>query len=221
MLKDQDMPRERLLEKGAEALSDAELLAILLRTGVPGKPVVTFARHILQQCGGLAGLLRQDEAALLSIKGLGKAKIAEILAVTELCQRYLLSEMQRDDWQFHSVDDVRQFLCLHFKHLAHEAVLVILLDQQLRFLHALELSKGSSNAVGLSFRALAKAALREEASAVIVVHNHPAESAQPSREDLQTTRQLEDFLQAIEVRLIDHFIVAGNTIISLREQGGW
>lgn len=216
-----DMPRERLQRLGAAALADYELLAILLRTGSGGKNVLEFARELLAARGGLAGLFVSHFEELLAIKGLGKAKIAEILAVAELSRRFLHAELSRSEWTFAHADDVRDFLLVHYKHLGFEEMGMILLDQRHRFLAFERLVQGSAATLNVPVRALLEGCFRHHAAAVILVHNHPAGTPQPSQADCFTTRTLEQVLDMIDIRLLDHFIVAGNRVVSMRENGGW
>lgn len=216
-----DMPRERLLRLGPAVLSDVELLAILLRTGVTGQPVLSFSAQLLASRGGLVGLLKSRKEHLQPIKGLGKAKIAEILAITELCKRYLNADLDLPGWRFRNADDVRDFLMMHYKGLAHEELAILLLNQGHQFLAHLQLARGSVAKVELPLRRIAALVIEYDAAAVIMVHNHPARSAKPSPADRRATARLEAFLQGLEVRLLDHFIVAGNDLVSLRESGGW
>lgn len=215
------MPRERLQRLGASALADYELLAILLRTGSGGKNVLELARDLLARRGGLSGLFASRFADLLAEKGLGKAKIAEILAVAELSRRFLHAELTRSDWVFTAPQDVRDFLLIHYKHLGFEELGVILLNQRHRFLAFERLAEGSVAGVHVPLRRLLELAFRHQAAAVMLVHNHPGGSGEPSAADRASTRTLEQALTMIDVRLLDHFIVAGNTVVSMRESGGW
>lgn len=219
-----DMPRERILRLGASALSDAELLAILLRTGVVGKPVLAFAQELIASRGGLVGLLTSRKEHLLPIKGIGQAKTAEILAVTELCKRFIAADLQLPEWQFSSADDVRNFLLMHYKGLGFEEVAILLLNQKNQYLAYERIGQafGSEvSQVNISCRKLVKSVLDSDAAAVVLVHNHPAQSTELSESDLQTTKFIENFLKPLGVRLLDHFVVAGNQVISLRETGDW
>ncbi|PIE82639.1 MAG: hypothetical protein CSA10_00190 [Cardiobacteriales bacterium] len=217
----QDMPRERLLKYGAHALADYELLAILLKTGLPGKSVLSLAQDVLKLRGGLVGLLVSDSESLRKIKGLGNAKIAEILAVTELARRFIQAELSTSEWVFASSEQVREFLLIHFKGLAEEQFGMILLDQQHRFLGFEILARGEVSTVGIPMRKLISNVLRYRAAAVVLVHNHPAHSRISSLEDKQATRSIEQGLTMVDVRMLDHFIVAGNSLISMKEEGGW
>lgn len=216
-----DMPRERLLRLGASALSDYELLALLLRTGTREHDVLSFAREVLQRRGGLVGLLNSSEDDLAAIKGLGQAKIAELLAVIEIARRYASAEITQSEWRFTSPADVRDFLMLQYKGLQEERLGMMLLNQAHRLLGFVPLASGAVAAVDVPLREILRAVLQRNAAAVIMVHNHPAHSASPSASDQAVTRRIEDALSAIDVRLLDHFIVAGNTLVSMRECGGW
>ena len=217
-----DMPRERLLLQGAQALADYELLAILLRTGSKGSNVLEFSRELLRARGGLVGLFNSRAADLQAVRGLGKAKTAEILAVTELARRFMREEMRQPSWSFKSADDVRDYLLMQFKGQALEAFGVLFLNQQHGFIAFERLAAGAAAQVQeVPVRALIASALHHHAAAVILAHNHPAGSAEPSREDRDTTRQLDAALALLDIRLLDHFIVAGNELVSMRECGGW
>ena len=216
-----DMPRERMLHSGAQALADYELLAILLRTGSKGSNVLEFSRELLRVRGGLVGLLNSRAADLQAVRGLGKAKTAEILAVTELARRFMREEMRQPSWSFKSADDVRDYLLMQFKGQALEAFGVLFLNQQHGFIAFERLAAGAAAQVSVPVRQLIASALHHHAAAVILAHNHPAGSTAPSRADRETTRHLDDALALMEIRLLDHFIVAGNEIVSMRERGGW
>ena len=216
-----DMPRERLLTKGAAALADYELLAILLRTGAKGVDVLRFAQDLLKARGGLVGLFNSRPADLQALRGLGKAKSAEILAVTELARRFMAEEMRHPSWSFSSPDDVRNFLLLQFKGQGLESFGVLFLNQQHGFIAFERLAAGAAGAVAIPARELFASALHHHAAAVILAHNHPAGSTEPSAADRAATKQIEAALGLMEVRLLDHFIVAGNTLVSMRERGGW
>ena len=216
-----DMPRERLLAKGAAALADYELLAILLRTGAKGVDVRRFAQDLLKARGGLVGLFNSRPADLQAVRGLGKAKSAEILAVTELARRFMVEEMRRPSWSFSSPDHVRDFLMLQFKGQGLESFGVLFLNQQHGFLAFERLAAGAAGAVDIPARALFAGILHHHAAAVILAHNHPAGSTEPSAADRTATKRIEAALNLMDVRLLDHFIVAGNVLVSMRERGGW
>lgn len=217
----QNMPRERMQRLGAEALADYELLALLLRTGNRGEDVVAFARRVLDESGGLVGLLNHDHERLLAIRGLGQAKIAELLAVTEIARRYVRATVESSAWSFTSPEDVRDFLLMHYKGLGYEQMGILLLDQQHKLLAYTALARGSAGQVNVPLRQLLNRVLSSHAAAVILVHNHPAHSTEPSSADRIVTQKIEHALELIEVRVLDHFIVAGNELVSMREAGGW
>ena len=212
-----ERPRERLLALGPEALSDAELIALFLRTGVRGKSALDLARDVLARCGGLSKLLG---AGLIpdGVKGLGPAKKAELSAVLELAKR-ALKEQLRVNSVLGSPGAVRDYLRLQIGALEHEVFLALLLDSQHRVLKALELFRGTLTQTSVYPREVVKAALAGNAAAVIFAHNHPSGVAQPSQADEVLTRQLKEALALVEIKVLDHFIVAGNQCLSFAERG--
>jgi DNA repair protein RadC len=212
-----ERPRERLLAQGPAALSDAELIALFLRTGVRGKSALDLARDLLAQCGGLSGLLATDRIPA-GIKGLGPAKKAELGAVLELAKR-ALGEQLRANSVLGSPAAVRDYLRLAIGALEHEVFLALLLDSQHRVLKPLELFRGTLTQTSVYPREVVKAALAANAAAVIFAHNHPSGVAQPSRADELLTRQLKGALALVEIKVLDHFIVAGNQCLSFAERG--
>ena len=212
-----ERPRERLLAQGPAALSDAELIALFLRTGVRGKSALDLARDLLAQCGGLSGLLATDRIPA-GIKGLGPAKKAELGAVLELAKRSL-GEQLRANSVLGSPAAVRDYLRLAIGALEHEVFLALLLDSQHRVLKPLELFRGTLTQTSVYPREVVKAALAANAAAVIFAHNHPSGVAQPSQADELLTRQLKEALALVEIRVLDHFIVAGNHCLSFAERG--
>ena len=212
-----ERPRERLLALGPEALSDAELIALFLRTGVRGKSALDLARDLLARCGGLAQLLGAGRIPD-GIKGLGLAKRAELSAVLELAKRSL-KEKLRADSVLGSPAAVRDYLRLRIGALEHEVFLALLLDSQHRVLKAIELFRGTLSQTSVYPREVVKAALAANAAAVIFAHNHPSGVAQPSRADELLTRQLREALALVEIKVLDHFIVAGNQCLSFAERG--
>jgi len=212
-----ERPRERLLAHGAAALSDAELVALFLRTGVRGMSALDLARDLLARCGGLAGLLAVGRIPA-GIKGLGPAKKAELGAVLELAKRSL-GEQLRGGNVLGSPAAVRDYLRLAIGGLEHEVFLALLLDSQHRVLKPLELFRGTLTQTSVYPREVVKAALAANAAAVIFAHNHPSGVAQPSQADELLTRQLKEALALVEIRVLDHFIVAGNHCLSFAERG--
>lgn len=214
----QERPRERLLEQGAASLSDAELVAVCLRSGICGKSAVDLARELIGRFGGLAGLLACDLPVLLQVKGLGGAKAAQLVAVLELARRSLREGLKSGS-ALTSPGAVRDFLRLTLGARAHEVFVVLYLDAQHRVLSSDELFRGTLTQTSVYPREVVKAALAANAAAVIFAHNHPSGVAQPSQADELLTRQLKEALSLVEVRVLDHFIVAGNQTLSFAERG--
>ncbi|MGI8894452.1 MAG: RadC family protein [Casimicrobiaceae bacterium] len=213
-----ERPRERLLAQGPAALTDAELLAILLRTGVIGRPVLDLAREILARFGGVAGLLAASTAEMRAVRGVGAAKAAELKAVVELARRALKEEITRDD-ALNSPQAVRDYLRLTLASLPYEVFVALFLDSQNRLLAADELFRGTLAQTSVYSREVVKAALSRNAAAVIFAHNHPSGVAEPSRADELLTQSLKQALSLVDIRTLDHFIVAGQRVISLAERG--
>jgi DNA repair protein RadC len=212
-----ERPRERLLANGAAALSDAELLAVLLRTGVAGKSAVQLARELLGRFGGVGGLLGAGKA-LLEVKGLGEAKSAQLSAAVELARRSLHEEL-KSGTALTSPGGVRDFLRLALAGRQHEVFVCIWLDAQHRVIKSDELFRGTLTQTSVYPREIVKAALAANAAAVIFAHNHPSGVAQPSQADELLTRNLKEALSLVEVKVLDHFIVAGSQALSFAERG--
>ena len=213
-----ERPRERLLALGPAHLSDAELLAVWLRTGVRGKSAVELAREILARCGGVSGLLCADRNALRAIKGVGDAKLAQLSAILELARRALAGELRTGD-ALTSPQAVRDYLRLTLAGSQHEVFVALYLDAQHRVLSLEELFRGTLTQTSVYPREVLKAALAANAAAVIFAHNHPSGVAEPSQADELLTRNLKDALALVDVKVLDHFIVAGNRALSFAERG--
>lgn len=212
-------PREKLLARGAAALGDAELLALLLRTGMAGKNVLSLAQELLDTFGGIAGLLNTDVAALQRIKGLGgSAKRAELAAVLELARR-ALAEQLKARTVFDSPDAVKQYLRLQLGTRAHEVFAVVFLDAQHRLLALEELFRGTLTQTSVYPREVVLRALHHQAAAVVLSHNHPSGVAEPSRADEALTQTLKAALALVDVRVLDHIIVAPGAALSMAERG--
>ena len=212
-----ERPRERLLAKGAATLSDAELLAVLLRTGIRGKSAVELAREPLAEFGGIRGLLEADKD-LERIKGLGAAKRAQFAAAIELAQRSLKEELSTTN-ALTSPGAVRDYLRLALGGREHEVFICIWVDAQHRVISCAEQFRGTLTQTSVYPREIVKAALAANAAAVIFAHNHPSGVAQPSQADELLTRNLKEALALVEVKVLDHFIIAGNQAISFAERG--
>jgi DNA repair protein RadC len=214
----QERPRERLLAQGAGSLSDAELVAVCLRSGTRGKSAVDLARELIAGFGGLTGLLGADLARLLQVKGLGTAKAAQLAAATELARRSLQEGLKAAS-ALTSPGAVRDYLRLVLAARDHEVFVVLFLDAQHRVLRSAELFRGTLTQTSVYPREVVRAALSANAAAVIFAHNHPSGIAQPSQADELLTRQLREALALVDIRVLDHFIVAGNQTLSFAERG--
>ncbi len=213
-----ERPRERLLAQGPGALSDAELLAIFLRVGVAGKSAVDLARELLARFGSLNALFNATEAAFCAVPGLGSAKYAQLMAVMEMARRALKETATRTD-ALTSPQAVRDYLRLSLQGREHEVFVAVFLDTQHRVIAIEELFRGSLKETSVYPREVVKRALALNAGAVIFAHNHPSGVAAPSRADEAITQALKQALALVEVRVLDHFIVAAGESISFAERG--
>jgi DNA repair protein RadC len=214
-------PREKLLAMGPPALADAELLALLLRTGTAGTPVLQLAQSLLDSFGGIAGLLYATPGDLARIKGLGPAKRAEVSAVLEIARRGLQQRLAEAP-VFDAPQRVKDYLALHLAPLPHEVFMVLFLDAQHRLLRMEEMFRGTLTQTSVYPREVVKRALQLNAAAVVLAHNHPSGVAEPSRADEFLTQALKNALQLIEVRVLDHFVVGregSDAVVSFAERG--
>ncbi|MFP4155267.1 MAG: RadC family protein [Halothiobacillaceae bacterium] len=212
-----ERPRERLLAHGPSALSDAELLAIFLRTGVAGKSAVDLARELLHQFGGLRGLLEADRRAFAKGLGLGDAKYAQLQAVLELGHRHMAEVLRRED-TIESPGAARRYLAMRLRGYRQEVFAALFLDNRHRVIQFEELFRGTIDQAAVHPREVVKRALHHNAAALILAHNHPSGVAEPSRADEQITRRLQDALGLVDVRVLDHVII-GDEWVSLAERG--
>jgi DNA repair protein RadC len=214
-----ERPRERLLAQGAAALSDAELLAIFLRVGMKGKSAVDLARDLIQRFGSLTRLFAANQDEFSAIPGMGPAKYAQLQAVLEMARRALSEQMQQND-AFSTPDAVRDYLRLHLAGLAHEVFFALWLDAQNRLIAGEELFRGTLTQTSVYPREVVKKALWHNAAAVVFAHNHPSGVSEPSSADESLTRELRQALALVDVRVLDHFIVAGaSQPLSFAERG--
>ena len=213
-----ERPREKLLTRGAASLSDAELLAIFLRTGVVGKSAVDLAREMLTQFGSLTRLIAASQKDFCAIHGMGQAKFVQLQAVVEMARRALQEEMRSGD-ALNSPGAVRDYLKLLLGGRAQEVFMVIFLDAQHRAISSEELFHGTLTQTSVYPREVVKRALYHNAAAVILAHNHPSGVAEPSQSDRMLTDALKQALALVDVRVLDHFIIAGTSCLSFAERG--
>ncbi|MDF2183069.1 DNA repair protein RadC [Neptuniibacter sp. CAU 1671] len=213
-----ERPREKLLQRGPDVLSDAELLAIFLRTGVQGKSAVDLARELLNTFGGLRALLECDKSTFCQAHGLGEAKYAQLQAVLEMARRHLAAALVHEDVMEHPAA-VRNYLSSRLRHQSREVFACLFLDNRHRVLRYEELFFGTLTAAAVYPREIARRALQLNAAAVILAHNHPSGVAEPSLADQQITRQIKDALGLLEVRLLDHMVIGEGEAVSLAERG--
>ena len=213
-----DRPREKLLAKGAASLSDAELLAIFLRTGSRGLSAVDLARILMQRYRSFAGLFAADRDSFCAVQGLGSAKYVQIQAVQEMARRALIADAKAGD-NLSSPSAVRDFLRLQLQGRAVEIFVGIFLDAQNRVLEVEELFAGTLTQTSVFPREVVRRALHHNAAGMIFAHNHPSGVAEPSHADENLTQALKQALALVDVRVLDHFIVGRGAILSFAERG--
>ena len=213
-----ERPREKLLQHGSGSLSDAELLAIFLRTGVSGKSAVDLARHLLSEFGSLRALLEADLRAFCRQLGLGPAKFSQLQAVLEMSRRHLAERLRRES-ALESPQAVRDYLKSLLRHEPHEVFGCLFMDSKHRMLAFEVLFRGSIDSASVYPRQVVKRALAHNAAAVIFCHNHPSGISDPSQADRTLTQRLTKALDLIEVRVLDHFIVGDGQPLSMVERG--
>ena len=211
-------PREKLLAHGAAALADAELLALLLRTGYQGHGVMALAQDVLRVCGGFSGLLQAAPEKLQSIKGLGPAKRAELRALMEMARRALAQQISTEPL-FDNPQRVKDYLGLQLGGRQQEVFVVLFLDGQHRLLKMEEMFQGTLTQTSVYPREVVRRALALNAGAVVLAHNHPSGVAEPSRADEYLTQTLKAALQLIDVRVLDHLVVGQGQVVSMAERG--
>lgn len=215
---EEQRPRERLIKHGAQALSDAELLAIFLRVGVKGKSAVDLGREMLTHFGSLNGLFSAGLPAFSTINGLGAAKYAQLHATLELARRSLEEELQAGT-VLTSPTAVREYLQLFLGHKPYESFAVLFLDVRNRLIIAKEMFRGTLTQTSVYPREIVKAALGHNAASVILAHNHPSGAPEPSAADRSLTQTLKQALALVDVRVLDHVVVAGTQWYSFAEKG--
>lgn len=213
----EDRPREKLLQRGAGALSDAELLAIFLRTGIKGKSAVDLAKDLLAHSGGLNALLSSSEENFCRHKGMGKAKYVQLKAVVEMSRRHLEEKMKRGD-VLNDASAVEDYLKLKLRNYPYEVFACVFLDNKHRVIEFEELFRGTIDSASVHPREVVRRSIYHNAAAVIFSHNHPSGVAEPSQADHRITETLKEALSLIDVRVLDHFII-GDEIVSFARRG--
>ncbi len=213
-----ERPREKLLARGATSLSDAELLAIFLRTGVRGRSAVDLARYLLQQFGSLRALLEADLRRFSTEPGLGPAKFTQLQAVMEMARRHLAERLRRDS-ALESPQAVKDYLKAELRHEPHEVFGCLFLDSKHRVLAFEVLFRGSIDSASVYPRQVIKRSLAHNAAALILCHNHPSGVSEPSQSDVILTRRLKTALELVDVRVLDHFIIGDGEPLSMVEYG--
>jgi len=212
-----ERPREKLLSKGAEALSDAELLAIFLRTGCKGKSAVDLARQLLTDFGGLKPMLQASEADFCQHNGLGPAKYTQLQAVLEMAKRHLYEQLSRGD-ALCSPTETRQFLTAQLASYPHEVFACLFLDNRNRIISFEKMFFGTIDGASVYPREVVRLALKKNAASVIFAHNHPSGVAEPSAADEAITQRLKQALGLVDIRVLDHFVI-GDEVVSFAERG--
>lgn len=213
-----ERPREKLLQRGPQALSDAELLAILLRTGTRGKSAVDLGRELLAEFGDLRGLFAADQGRLCKAPGLGPAKYAELQAVLEMARRHLGESLQRGT-PLSDPAATRRYLIAKLRDRPHEVFCCLYLDNRHRVIAFEELFRGTLDGASVHPREVVRRLLVHNAAAVIFAHNHPSGVAEPSDADRRLTQRLKDALALVDVRVLDHFVVGDGETASFAERG--
>lgn len=211
-------PREKLLVRGAASLTDADLVAVFLGTGVVGRPVGELSQELLVQAGGLRGLVERDPRTLALMPGVGPARAARLLAAMEIARRSLEQSLQRNEVMGNPAQ-TRRFLAARLRHLRHEVFACLFLDSQHRLIAFRELFRGTIDGASVYPREVVVESLSCNAAAVILAHNHPSGVAEPSLADRQITRRLVDALALVDIRVLDHLVIGEGQAVSFAERG--
>ena len=213
-----ERPREKLLDRGPESLTDAELIAILLRTGTRGSTAVDLARDLLGEFRGLRALIEADEETVCRFKGLGRTKFVAIRAAIELARRYLEAGLRKQD-VLTNPGSTRDYLTAQLRAYPHEVFACLFLDNRHHILSFDKMFNGTIDGASVYPREVVKRALSHNAAAVIFAHNHPSGIAEPSNADISLTRRLRAALELVDIRVLDHFIIGNRQAVSFAERG--
>lgn len=213
-----ERPREKLMSSGPQTLSDAELLAIFLRTGIPGLNAVELARNLMRDFGGLRALLQADQRDLCNAKGLGPAKYAQLHAVLELARRHMGENLQRDN-VLKAPGDTRHYLIARLCDHLYEVFTCLFLDTRNRVICCEDLFRGTIDSASVHPREVVRRALQHNAAAVILAHNHPSGVPEPSAADRRITRRLVEALALFDIRVLDHLVIGDRSAVSFAERG--
>ncbi|HDR1021763.1 TPA: DNA repair protein RadC [Pasteurella multocida] len=212
------MPREKLLKFGANALTDSELLAIFLRTGIKNCPVMQLSTNVLDHFGSLRGLLSANQQSFCQVKGIGITQFIQLQACIEMTKRYLQEELHQMQ-VFNDPNSVRLYLQVALQHKEREVFLVLFLDNQHRLIKQEEMFLGTINTATVHPREIIKSALYCNAAALILAHNHPSGIAEPSEADKWITKKIQSAAELVEIRVLDHFIIGKGCYTSFAEAG--
>lgn len=213
-----ERPREKLLAKGADTLTDSELLAIFLRTGVRGCSAIDLARNLLSEFGSLRRLLGASEHDFCQTKGLGQAKFAQLQASLEMSQRYMAEIFDKSD-AFNSVEQTQAYLMAKLRDQPHEVFAMLLLDSQHRLIKYRPMFYGTIDSASVYPRVLVQQALLDNAAAVILAHNHPSGIAEPSQADKSITKRVIDAFSLMDIKVLDHFVIGDGVAVSFAQRG--
>ena len=213
-----ERPREKLLKQGAASLSDAELLAIFLRTGIRGSSAVDLARALLNQFGSLRGLLNAQQTSFCQAKGLGPAKFVQLQAVLEIAKRYFAEQLNKTV-EFNDAQATKVYLITKLRDQPNEVFAMLLLDSQHRLIKFRPMFYGTIDSASVYPRVLVKQALEDNAAAVILAHNHPSGVAEPSHADLHITKRIVDAMGLVDIKVLDHFVIGDGIAVSFAQRG--
>ena len=214
----QDRPREKLLNQGASSLSDSELLAIFLRTGIPGCSAIELAQIMLKKFGSLRALFHANQQDFCQIKGLGQAKFVQLQASLEMSQRYMAEKLNRTD-NFNSVAQTQEYLIAKLRDQPQEIFAMLLLDSQHRLIHFKPMFYGTIDSASVYPRVLVQQALKDNAAAVILAHNHPSGVAEPSQADKHITQRIIQAFALVDIKVLDHMVIGDGVAVSFAQRG--